>query len=54
MDTPALVTRLLDVIETDLAPMSRRRIAEGDKIFGAAILRKDDLSLVVGGTNHET
>ena len=40
MDTPALLTRLLDVIENDLAPLSRKRIGEGDKIFGAAILRK--------------
>ena len=54
MDTPALVTRLLDVIENDLVPLSRKRIVEGDKIFGAAILRKSDLSLVVGDTNNET
>jgi len=25
----------------------------GNKVFGAAVLRKDDLSLVVAGTNHE-
>ncbi len=54
MDTPALLTRLLDVIENDLAPLSRKRIDEGDKIFGAAILRKSDLSLIVGDTNNET
>lgn len=54
MDTPALVSRLLDVIENDLVPLSRKRIVEGDKIFGAAILRKSDLSLVVGDTNNET
>jgi tRNA(Arg) A34 adenosine deaminase TadA len=54
MDTPALLSRLLDVIENDLAPLSRKRISEGDKIFGAAILRKSDLSLVVGETNNET
>ena len=54
MDTPAFLTRLLDVIELDLAPLSRRRITEGDKIFGAAILRKSDLSLIVGDTNNET
>lgn len=53
-DTPALLTRLLDVIELDLAPLSRKRIVEGDKIFGAAILRKDDLSVVVAETNNET
>jgi tRNA(Arg) A34 adenosine deaminase TadA len=54
MDTATLLARLLDVIERDLAPMSRRRITEGDKIFGAAILRKSDLSLVVADTNNET
>lgn len=54
MDIPTLVTRLLDVIETDLAPLSRKRIVEGDKIFGAAILRKSDLSLLIAETNNET
>jgi len=53
-DTPKLLNRLLDVIELDLAPLSRKRIAEGDKIFGAAILRKDDLSVIVAETNNET
>ena len=54
MHTPTLLTRLLDVIEHDLAPLSRQRIGEGDKIFGAAILRKSDLSLIVRDTNNET
>jgi tRNA(Arg) A34 adenosine deaminase TadA len=54
MDTEELVNRLLDVIELELAPLSRRRIAEGDKIFGAAILRKSDLSVVVAEVNNET
>lgn len=54
MDTSALVTRLLDVIEFDLVPLSRKRIVEGDKIFGAAVLRKSDLSLIVRDTNNET
>src|SRR5690606_636522 len=31
-----------------------RRIVEGDKIFGAAVLRKSDLSLVVAEVNNET
>jgi tRNA(Arg) A34 adenosine deaminase TadA len=54
MSTTELLARLLDVIELDLAPLSRKRIAEGDKIFGAAILKKSDLSLVVAETNNET
>jgi tRNA(Arg) A34 adenosine deaminase TadA len=54
METPTLVTRLLDVIETDIAPRTRRGVAAGNKLFGAAILRKSDLSLVVAETNNET
>jgi tRNA(Arg) A34 adenosine deaminase TadA len=54
MDTPALLNRLLDVIEADLVPLSRAGVSTGNKIFGAAILRKSDLSLVVGAVNNET
>lgn len=53
-DTPKLLARLLDVIEFDLAPLSAKRIREGDKIFGGAILRKDDLATIVAETNNET
>lgn len=49
-----LLERLLDVIERDLAPLTRSRVALGNKIFGAAILRKSDLSLVIAETNDET
>lgn len=52
-ETAALVARLLDVIETDIAPMTRREVARGNKIFGAAILRKSDLSVVIAETNNE-
>lgn len=53
MDRVALLTRLLDVIEHDLAPLSRAGVTAGNKIFGAAILRKSDLSLVVAEVNNE-
>jgi tRNA(Arg) A34 adenosine deaminase TadA len=53
-ETVPLLERLLDVIEHDLAPLTRERVALGNKIFGAAILRKSDLSLVVAETNDET
>ena len=49
-----LVARFLDVIEQDVVPLTRAGVARGDKLFGAAILRKSDLSLVVAGTNRET
>ena len=54
MDTPALISRLLDVIEHDLVPLTRRGVGGGNKLFGAAILRKSDLSVVIAETNNET
>src|SRR6218665_319790 len=53
MDTALLVSRLLDVIEFDIAPVTRKGVARGNKLFGAAILRKSDLSVVVAETNNE-
>ena len=49
-----LAVRFLDVIEHDVVPLTRAGVERGDKVFGAAILRKTDLSLVVAGTNRET
>ena len=54
MDTPKLLSRLLDVIEFDISPKTRLGVSRGNKLFGAAILRKSDLSLVVAETNNET
>jgi tRNA(Arg) A34 adenosine deaminase TadA len=53
MDTPTLLTRLLDVIERDIAPKTLVGVRAGTKLFGAAILRKSVLSLVVAETNNE-
>jgi tRNA(Arg) A34 adenosine deaminase TadA len=53
MDTAILISRLLDVIQTDIAPVTRKGVARGNKLFGAAILRKSDLSVVVAETNNE-
>jgi tRNA(Arg) A34 adenosine deaminase TadA len=49
-----LPARLLDVIEHDILPLTARGVAEGNKVFGAAILAKSDLELVIAGTNAET
>ena len=51
--TRQLIARLLDVIENDIVPLTRDGVRGGNKIFGAAILDKSDLSLVVTGTNAE-
>ena len=53
MFIPALTARLLDVIEGDIVPLTRAGIAQGNKLFGAAILRKSDLSVVIAAVNNE-
>ena len=46
----SLIDRLLDVIEQDIVPRTAEGVAHGNKLFGAAILRKDDRSLVIAET----
>lgn len=53
MTDARLINRMLDVIEHDIIPMTEAGVAKGNKLFGAAILRKDDLSLVLAETNNE-
>tara|TARA_R110002020_G_scaffold11340_29_gene42814 strand:- start:1517 stop:2140 length:624 start_codon:yes stop_codon:yes gene_type:complete len=54
MSNAALVDRMFDVIQNDIAARTRQGVRSGNKLFGAAILRKSDLSLVVAETNNET
>jgi tRNA(Arg) A34 adenosine deaminase TadA len=49
-----IAARLLAVIEDDILPLTARGVAAGNKVFGAAILKKSDLSLVIAETNNET
>jgi tRNA(Arg) A34 adenosine deaminase TadA len=49
----SLIDRLFDVIENDVVPRTTAGIAKGNKLFGAAILRKSDRSLVIAETNNE-
>lgn len=53
-DRHGFIGRLLDVIELEIVPLTARGVEEGNKIFGGAILRKDDLGTVVAVTNRET
>ncbi|TDT29049.1 nucleoside deaminase [Naumannella halotolerans] len=48
-----LITRLLQVINDDIVPLTAAGVAEGNKLFGAAILDKRDLSVVIAETNNE-
>ena len=54
MAAQGVASRLLDIMEFDVLPMTERGVAAGNKVFGAALLRKSDMSLVVAGTNSET
>lgn len=45
--------RLLDVIENEILPLTEKGVVAGNKVFGAAILKKSDLSLVIAETNNE-
>ena len=53
-DPATLLSRLLSVMENDIIPLTTRGVSEGNKVFGAALLRKSDLSLVLAETNNET
>ncbi len=53
MSDQTIAARLLNVMEQDILPMTERGVAAGNKVFGAAILRKSDLSLVIAETNNE-
>ncbi|KQV42484.1 MULTISPECIES: nucleoside deaminase [unclassified Rhizobium] len=53
-DPADLAARLLSVLEHDILPLTEKGVAAGNKVFGAAILRKSDLSLVLAETNNET
>jgi tRNA(Arg) A34 adenosine deaminase TadA len=49
----ALTERLLYVIEHDILPLTTQGVAAGNKVFGAALLKKSDLSLLLAETNNE-
>lgn len=44
-------SRMLDVIENNILPLTRTSVEEGHNIFGGAVLGHEDLSLVTAGTN---
>jgi len=49
----ASIDRFLEVIESDILPLTKAGVALGNKIFGAALLHKSDLSLLLAETNNE-
>lgn len=51
---PQLIDRLLSVMEHEIAPLTAQEVLKGNKLFGAAMLHKKDLSTIIAGTNQET
>ena len=49
-----LLNRFLRAFKDEILPLTFEGVNLGNKIFGAAIINKNDYSLVVAGTNNET
>ena len=49
-----LLEKSLDLFTKEILPITEKGVSDGNKIFGAAILKKKDLSLIVAGSNNET
>ena len=52
MNEKALET-ILNVFLNEVLPLTEKGVAKGSKVFGAAIIKKDDLSVVIAETNNE-
>ena len=46
--------KILDIFIKDLIPFTKAAINKGNKVFGAFIVKKSDLSIICLGTNNET
>lgn len=48
-----LIQRLLDALADDILPLTEDAVKQGNKIFGAALLKKSDHSTYLAETNNE-
>ena len=48
-----VISTLLALTENTIIPLTRAGVSSGSKLFGAAIIRKSDHSLVTAATNNE-
>lgn len=53
-DKAVFIDRVLSVIENEVVPKTQEGVRKGNKLFGAAILNKPDLSTILAVTNTET
>ena len=49
-----LLHKFSDIFKNNILPLTAKGVDIGNKIFGAAILSKNDYSLIVAETNNET
>ena len=49
-----LLDKFLDIFKNNILPLTIKGVEAGNKIFGAAILNKEDYSMVIAGSNNET
>jgi tRNA(Arg) A34 adenosine deaminase TadA len=49
----ALVSALFRTVEESIVPLTRKGVSSGSKVFGAAILARDDLKTSTAATNNE-
>ena len=49
-----LLNKFLIIFKNYILPLTHEGVNAGNKIFGAAIIKKEDHSLVVAGSNNET
>ena len=47
------IKKILNIFLKEVLPLTEIGVAKGSKIFGAAIIKKSDLSLIVAETNNE-
>jgi len=48
-----LISQMLGAIENDILPLTESAVRRGNKVFGAALLKKSDLSTYLAETNNE-
>ena len=53
-DKVLFIDRVLAVLEQEIVPKTMAGVKAGNKLFGAAVLRKSDLTTVLATTNQET
>ena len=48
-----LLNKILNTFKENIIPLTKKSVESGNKIFGAAILKKEDFSIVMTGANNE-